>query len=59
MAAFGMGIIVAALLGPLLGGWITDNPPEEQTAHGHPRDALTPGTGRRHGTNIGTRPRYC
>ncbi len=25
MAAYGMGIIVAPLLGPLLGGWITDN----------------------------------
>ena len=25
MAAYGMGIIVSPLLGPLLGGWITDN----------------------------------
>ena len=25
MAAFGMGIIVAPIIGPILGGWITDN----------------------------------
>lgn len=25
MAAFGMGVVVAPIIGPLLGGWITDN----------------------------------